>query len=1454
MAIVRRLALYLRIAFLAVLCLVAAGLVATQTGLFRNYLRGIVMKQAAQYLNGTLTVEHLRGSVLTGIELDGVALHHEGQTAIAMDTLTVEYDPITMIRQGLVLRSLTLDNPTVLFQRDDAGWNFNRFVKTRKNTGGTGAPPLTIEALHVNNGHVIVRDHGQLFEDITSLNSLLRFAYLKPGAEFDITQLSGRSPDVNIQQLGGTLRFQDGAMHVGNLAVKTDRSTFITTFGWAAGTEPLARRQFDVTLHADRLSLTEVGRFFKPVAGINIEPALDVKAHGTFDALNMEVNVVSSEGNAHGPLVGHFSAAPAGLQGTLDVQKIDLQRLVNRQEWKTNITGRAQFDWTFGRPTAVGTGAPMKVNFKFAGPDVQGFGYRADNVRAQGVYVAPDLKFDASGTGYGAEATTRATFHFPATGPMEYTLAGNFNHLDMRQLPPGLAMPKLETVAAGQYQFTSTGRDWQGSGTLSPSVVEDTRMGAGTVFEIDSHDGALHYSSTGNVAGLDPHRFAFPFNISWLADDRFRGLLTGAYTFDGSGKTVDSLVLNTTADLTESALAGACFPQAHVTMQLSNRVLSSTFAGAFEQLPGKLLTDRPELADSVLNGSADMGVTVTIPDAGPVALNALNGSAMLTPSTLAGFDISKGQFTGTYAKDEANLTELVLSGPKVEANMKGTLAMGSTGQSNLTYDIALTDLASLSERLGQPLGGAAHIVGQASGPASQTTFTGTIDANRFTYSTTVDALTANSKFSVVVPDFDTAKARVQADTQGTFITIGGVNFPRISAQTTYQSQQLDFTSSFEEETRTMGLGGSVLIHPDHNEVHLRALNVKVGQVQWGLPAGREATAHYTTDSIAVDNLVLQRGAQTISAEGTVAIGTASSHLPNNLSVKFENVQVQDINQLLLGQRQVSGLLNGTAEIRGTRSDPQAQADVSLTSGTVQGVAFESLTGKASYAGKAVDLDARLQQNPTAVLTAVGLMPVPSGPGEAARATSFDLNVKSTPIDLALFQAATTQLTKLSGQLQADMHVGGTMESPRLDGLLALTNTGFTVPATGVIYQNGQARLTFEGERLVVDHFEIGDSSSSRLVAIGELGFVKYGVGAMNIQLSAQNFKVLDNEFGHVIVDSDLRISGDATKPQITGTLTPQTGRLEVDQLLEQLTKNPYSTEATVATTTDAPAATATAPGATPPSSSPRLSLYDAATIDLTVTLPDDFLLRGRDMQTSYSRIGLGNMNITVGGDLHIRKAPDGEPDVIGTVSVVRGFYEFQGRRFDVLRDSQIRFEGLKPIDPSLQVGAQRVISGVTAIVNIRGTARRPEVSLSSQPPMDEADVLSLIVFNQPINQLGEAERINLAQRAGSMAAGFIATPLANSIANALDLDLFEIRPDGGINGQPSVALGQQIGSRLFVQFRQDFGSTDHSELSFEYRITELLRLVSTVAQGAQEIHTMQRVDTTGADLIFVLSY
>jgi hypothetical protein len=1444
----RRLSRYVAIAVLSIVILLGAGVAVTQTSWFKNWLRQKAVSQAAQYLNGELTITRLSGNVFTGIALEGVALRHEGQTAVSMDKLTVDYSLFTMISDGIIIDSMTLDNPTIRLTRDNGGWNFNRFVKTRRNTGGRGAPPITMESIAINNGHVIVTDRGRLVEDLTRLNTQFRFAYEKPGIAISIAELSANAGEMTVRRLAGDLRFDRGTIRARDLAIETDRSRLVTAISYSGAQE----KRLEIMLDAERLSLPEIGRYFKPLATIKLEPAVDVTATGTLDALNMDVHVVSAAGTARGPLVGHFGAGAKSLGGRLDVTNVDMAPILNRAEWKTRVTGRADFTWKF---------SPAEIDFKFAGPHVEGLGYQAANVRAEGVYEVPRLasgtagqavlRFDASGAAYGASTTTRATFRFSTPSrPLSYELAGTFRSLDMRRLPDRLNMPKLETQAAGSYTVDVAGRDWTAAGTLDDSMVEGARFAPGFVLAMQSRNRELTYSANGNVEWLNPRRFAAPLEVKWLDDDRFNGSLTGSFTFTGSGRTTDELVLNTQASLVDSTLAGARFPSAAVDFQLAARQIQAKFSGPFEELPGTLFTDRKELAGTMLNGSADMAVALTVPKIGPTELLHVSGTATLDKSTVAGMAIDTGQFTGSFADQVVDIKELALTGPDVTASAAGILALGDTGESKIAYDVAVTNLEPLATRFNRPLAGSAHVVGEASGPASNLTVVGKLGANRLRYSTNVDALTASSTYTLQLPHFDIAQARIQADTSATFVTVAGTNLPRITAKTVYEKNELQFDATAEEERRSLGLGGNVVFHPDHDELHLKALNLTVGKTQWALAPGQEAIAKYAKDSVTLENFVFERGAQRVTAEGTVAIGAASANAPNDLNVRLENVQVQDINELLLGNRSLAGIINARADIGGTRNNPIVESDFALTAGTVEGVKFNALTGTANYSGRAVDVDARLEQTPAAVLTAVGTIPVPSGPGSTTRTEELDVALKSTPIDIALFQPATTQLTKLTGQFSADVRVRGTLESPRVNGLVETTNGGFSVVATGVTYTNAIARLSFEGDRVLVDRFELSDDDLDKLVAIGELGIERRSIGQLNMQISSDQFKVLDNQFGDMEIDSDVRVTGAVAKPIVTGEITTRPARLEVDQILEQLSRSAYSTQATVATETGEALAS---PAATP-GDDPQVGIYDAATIDVRLRLPDDLLLRGRDMHASFSRVGLGDMNITVGGELRIRKAPAGEPDLVGTVTVVRGFYDFQGRRFEVLRDSQIRFQGTRPINPVLSVDAQRLISGVTAIVNIRGTARQPQVRLSSQPPLDEADVLSLIVFNQPINQLGEGERLNLAERAGGLAVGYLATPLANSIARALDLDIFEIRATGGENGQPSIAVGQQIGSRLFVSFHQEFGQDDYSQLSLEYRINELLRLVSTVTQGSERSHRTQRIDRTGVDLIYTLSY
>ena len=182
----------------------------------------------------------------------------------------------------------------------------------------------------------------------------------------------------------------------------------------------------------------------------------------------------------------------------------------------------------------------------------------------------------------------------------------------------------------------------------------------------------------------------------------------------------------------------------------------------------------------------------------------------------------------------------------------------------------------------------------------------------------------------------------------------------------------------------------------------------------------------------------------------------------------------------------------------------------------------------------------------------------------------------------------------------------------------------------------------------------------------------------------------------------------------------------------------------------------------------------------------------------------------------------------------------------------LRFGGTNFTNPSLDVSAERHIGGVTANVHVTGTIREPELTLSSNPPLDQGDVLSLIVFNQPMNQLPTAQRVSLATRAGTLAARALATPIADSVARALDFDVFEIAPTEDIEGGAVLTVGRQVSDKLFVGFRQQFGSEDSSQVSFEYRLNEFLRIVTSFAQGTERSRTLPRAERAAADFIFVI--
>ena len=88
-------------------------------------------------------------------------------------------------------------------------------------------------------------------------------------------------------------------------------------------------------------------------------------------------------------------------------------------------------------------------------------------------------------------------------------------------------------------------------------------------------------------------------------------------------------------------------------------------------------------------------------------------------------------------------------------------------------------------------------------------------------------------------------------------------------------------------------------------------------------------------------------------------------------------------------------------------------------------------------------------------------------------------------------------------------------------------------------------------------------------------------------------------------------------------------------------------------------------------------------------------------------------------------------------------------------------------------------------------------------------------------------------------------------AVVFDLDQFDVRP-AAESGGASVLIGRQVNERLFVGFRYEFGDAETGQLSFEYRLNEFLRIVTSLAQGGGRSLGARRAEAAGFDLIFVV--
>jgi autotransporter translocation and assembly factor TamB len=515
-------------------------------------------------------------------------------------------------------------------------------------------------------------------------------------------------------------------------------------------------------------------------------------------------------------------------------------------------------------------------------------------------------------------------------------------------------------------------------------------------------------------------------------------------------------------------------------------------------------------------------------------------------------------------------------------------------------------------------------------------------------------------------------------------------------------------------------------------------------------------------------------AQTKYAYGYVSIpfvwrnlGTNAAIIPSSgkVSATFqsENLDLKRLFDDLGIKAMTSGIANARLDAGGTIADLNARLDLQVRDirseywPKMEPATFEL---SAQAAQDRLTLSGKLQQTRIQPVEINASMPFDIPKIARARKVPDDTPITArarVPRSSVNFvRQFVPDLEQLDGELGLDVDVSGTVGHPVLSGAGDMTVnvarfTNVTLPAL----RGFNARFTFRDNALTLDRFG-GDVAGGPFTMTGRVTFPKLIEPTLDLQFKANSMLLARNDTLTARANADLRITGPFAAATVTGNVA-----MTDSHFLKDIDLLPIGLPGR--------------PAPQPPSERPDFSLpappFRDWKFDVAIKTKDPVLIRG-NLATGQA---IGDLRLT-GTGLH--------PGLQGLVQMQDVEATLPFSRLEVSRGS-LTFTPSDSMNPKIDLQGSSVIRDYTVRVYVYGTLLSPEAIFTSEPPLPQEEIISLIATGATRQELSSGNV--LAGRAAMLLVQQLYRKIikkgeptqTNTVFNRLDLDLGTVDPRTG---------------------------------------------------------------------------
>lgn len=1023
----------------------------TQTAIFKEWVRQFAEREAAEHLNGEVRVGKITGTFITGLTLNDIEWWYDDTRVIGIQSLDLRLNPSQLLQNSIVIDNIVIINPEVRLSKDDDDvLNISRIARKREpgeieesdtvEVTSPGRWTYEIRSLEILGGSFSYIDHtaglqtGRMypveFPEIDYTNLQVENIYLTMSAisdghnhSIDIRSMNFLidDPVFSVSHFSLQAAISSGRTQINRMRLITDRSNVnitggISEYNILGGNDgDITGKNIDLELYADRFHFDDLKMLIPAVWFLEGEVGLDLSVRGTLDQLGIErLNLKTGR-------------TELDLEGTL-TEVGDPERLFIDAEFADSRVDPADInallpyftipDYShLGVLDMAATYSGRPKDFNAAINLHTSAGLYSGNIRLD--LTGPQLRYDGSIVMRDADITAiMQNKYYPYDFSGRVTLTGEGTNLDNVTAEAELTVDhmkiahlefdSLHTYVQARYHdilLSSTGSleqsDFTVDATGTIENIEDApvelrlafqSLDLARVMQDSSFSSDLTFSLSANTTGLRPESMLGEIAME-VEPSRFRG-----YEFVGEPVYLSLVELDTT------------FRE----LKVNSEILDIYLAGEFDlpTIAGISYDHVRQLISSIRN---DIQGIVT-------------GEVVEATDFMRSFEIQNPLDT-VYDITIKNIdaVAILLGRDAFDVEVEGSLYGYFRARDNILHlggDIEIDHFLYLSENeriLFDKVVGWYNIDNDYQAPGLQGIFT--------VFDVSADGIYSQS---LTVHD-----AQLRADIKGNEWSV----FSKAVIDTVL-AYEIDALGRFEStslntDIPTFALSYGNLDFSNRDTIQMR----------------------YDNEGVWFDTFTLfHNDLSTIELNGLYAFDRE-----HDIKFSVRNVDLRDIHLLAVPdapQRRLpvfQGGVDVSGSLGGTTTDLKSSVDILVTDMEYGELTFGILSGSFDYEGKQLNFSTDMTGTDDTLQTVFkihGYMPfdlLPGGGGERIPDGPLNVTIFSDGFDLSIIDPFLADLRNFKARMTSDVSITGTVEDPRYEGHLEISDGQFTFVQNNVTY-------------------------------------------------------------------------------------------------------------------------------------------------------------------------------------------------------------------------------------------------------------------------------------------------------------------------------------------------------------------------------------------------------------------